>query len=100
MYKRQADGGIFDSIVTIEGIKRLIPEHLAISGGLGSLVPVSYTHLDVYKRQNIDWVDRYCQPHIADLVRPNQIISSHLLDVFLEHFTDAVSYTHLGLYRS
>ena len=49
---RPADGGIFDSVVTIEGVKRLIAEHLAFPGGLGSLIPVSYTHLDVYKRQH------------------------------------------------
>ena len=35
---RPADCSIFDSIVTIEGVKRLIPEHLAFSGGLGSLI--------------------------------------------------------------
>ena len=35
---RPADCGIFDSVVTIEGVKRLIAEHLAFSGGLGSLI--------------------------------------------------------------
>ena len=29
--------------------------------------PVSYTHLDVYKRQFIDMVQKYCEQHLKDI---------------------------------
>ena len=74
---RPADCSIFDSVVTIEGVKRLISEHLALSGSLGPLIQkkrfddlighlhknvlfakwiilfeIDGLHRDVYKRQD------------------------------------------------
>ena len=61
--------------------------------------PVSYTHLDVYKRQSVPWAG------IADwsrrVVANRQVLLEKLLllDLHLDDRVIAVSYTHLDVYK-
>ena len=53
------------------------------------LVPVSYTHLDVYKRQNHTLMNEVCQESIIHLL--------HIAHKTIIHLP--VSYTHLDVYK-
>ena len=54
-----------------------------------SYIPVSYTHLDVYKRQNIDTE-----------IGSTKVICNQMGYIFAnEHIVNAVSYTHLDVYK-
>ena len=66
---------------------------IGVSGGKDSLTPVSYTHLDVYKRQIYSHVN-YSVTKIMNFIEKN----------ILYYLTRAiasgpVSYTHLDVYK-
>ena len=63
--------------------------------------PVSYTHLDVYKRQIIHHVAARCRAFGNQAYRPFKgfvRIGIHGKPDVLPHF-DPVSYTHLDVYK-
>ena len=62
--------------------KRFHPERFLYSS-LVNRVPVSYTHLDVYKRQ------------VEDEPLDTLYTTKHYTKVSREHYQTAVSYTHL-----
>ena len=81
-------------------------------------MPVSYTHLDVYKRQKVDYPDIDtvmdavdAAEGIAVLAHPSEYHSRDLLrelgrnhrirgiEVYHPRNTEAVSYTHLDVYK-
>ena len=66
-------------------------------------MPVSYTHLDVYKRQDWAWWRKYVGTVLASDLTPAEQFDVILLNTFREipqneagHFQGAVSYTHLA----
>ena len=65
--------------------------------------PVSYTHLDVYKRQMMSGDDRQNSPSISRQNRPSatlmEAFPTQWLHLFLTHRTRPVSYTHLDVYK-
>ena len=54
---------------------------------IASKIPVSYTHLDVYKRQDLDC--GHCADKIQNAVKKIDGVTS----------VSAVSYTHLDVYK-
>ena len=66
---------------------------------MSCLMPVSYTHLDVYKRQQYDRAVWMLKAGIElSYQQANAIYRSDLLQA-LSRCYEAVSYTHLCLYR-
>ena len=55
--------------------------------------PVSYTHLDVYKRQKVH------RPFATILPSDNDKLFIGHTNAHLPHFIQAVSYTHLDVYK-
>ena len=77
--------------------------------GAGSLrghrpVPVSYTHLDVYKRQEMPDVKKsywYAYENNLVVVHPSTEELAHKVRAYILNpkGSDAVSYTHLDVYK-
>ena len=65
------------------------------------LAPVSYTHLDVYKRQtlvDISFCDnKYSEHDVTETIANLKELQSRLNDS--EQSKNAVSYTHLDVYK-
>ena len=69
---------------------------------------VSYTHLDVYKRQFLNWVQK-TKPHIKSETGLLLFVPTIKLTVYLRipcrifinslYNTESVSYTHLDVYK-
>ena len=71
-----------------------------LSGCANNDTPVSYTHLDVYKRQLLDTAFDVSPTLIGTRVN-NVLIRSfdEIGDYFAACHPDAVSYTHLDVYK-
>ena len=64
-------------------------------------MPVSYTHLDVYKRQGTHYVSDLNEPHHASnltAVNSNHSAFEKYVDKNRKSYT-TVSYTHLDVYK-
>ena len=62
-----------------------------------SLIPVSYTHLDVYKRQDEEQGVVGRSPFGAGMDHPGRILE--IVEFFLIELVVPVSYTHLDVYK-
>ena len=58
---------------------------------------VSYTHLDVYKRQVVSRIEKKCHNGAIILAHPTQDTADALQEVI--NIVRAVSYTHLDVYK-
>ena len=93
--------GVIEEGRTSLNTSALTGESLPREAGVGDEVisgcinmSVSYTHLDVYKRQVLDWTD-----HIKKL-GANAIYFSPVFESDTHGYnTRAVSYTHLDVYK-
>ena len=56
--------------------------------------PVSYTHLDVYKRQHVSTAEGFCQMNDGEYY-----VSAENLAEDVQVGDIAVSYTHLAVYK-
>ena len=74
--------------------------------------PVSYTHLDVYKRQELDWVDKYEQigavifapgagatgfEALGEIINGSVNPSGITVDTFVKDLTETPYYNNMGL---
>ena len=81
--------------------KRFMGSHLQIAAGCLCVAPVSYTHLDVYKRQVTIMLTSETRVPTTE----NQIVVLLLIPAFLAlvllgvTYTTSVSYTHLDVYK-
>ena len=90
----------------LTGVKALVASTLSIkpimAGDKGSIVPVSYTHLDVYKRQEYDRIitgdlGSVGQTVLIDLLREKGIdIADRHMDCGIEIFDAEAQDTHAG----
>ena len=103
MYKRQyVDDGHTGTDANRENFQRLLSD--VMSGKINCVVvkdPVSYTHLDVYKRQAYErWAKVY---NLKQMAAALQYLQEHHLTDYaaLTASTEAaaVSYTHLDVYK-
>ena len=108
MYKRQRlrdgrTGEYFDGAVTIGHMHYLKLHHLVDEKiHARSTGPVSYTHLDVYKRQGIGCGDgeltaccrKSCKQENAELLQRHGVIAEN--EIGQGDNAGTVSYTHLG----
>ena len=65
-------------------------------------VPVSYTHLDVYKRQTLKNVNISTDSELQEIAGYAFYGCSALTDIYFPTYVDyigAVSYTHLDVYK-
>ena len=73
----------------------LIPFHTAY---LQHINPVSYTHLDVYKRQTVSLASWIATPKYADANQDKLLRFTRALFKAMD-YAAAVSYTHLDVYK-
>ena len=65
--------------------------------------PVSYTHLDVYKRQDVDRIIVVGEGKIVADTTPDELLAANVLaeeGIREPLYITAVSYTHLGTDRA
>ena len=68
---------------------------------VGTCRPVSYTHLDVYKRQVVEALRQHygLDPHPVRVIEPFQMLGEIEEDLQEIMGIDSVSYTHLDVYK-
>ena len=80
--------------LAIQNIRRSLRDYI-----IYFVTPVSYTHLDVYKRQSLGYLDSRAVYDIQISSRYNDVYEvENLPDTDYEEIT-AVSYTHLDVYK-
>ena len=82
--------------------------HPARFHGTAAFDPVSYTHLDVYKRQLLDGASAEFDQELVDQGKLSPVcfgsaLTNFGVETFLKHFlkmtSTPVSYTHLDVYK-
>ena len=80
----------------VEGITYL--EHAEAAQAVEDLLSVSYTHLDVYKRQDEGAIPKRARYHLG-LMDMNVLNPGEFFDKLPETYIISVYYTHLDVYK-
>ena len=80
----------------VELTQPIVDEISGVINGAQSVVAVSYTHLDVYKRQSIQYENNTISIKVIGIYT---VINTPKTQVSDGYYKEAVSYTHLDVYK-